>query len=454
VLSFAVFSPGTRARAASRCVSSVALAIAPALAFADFNMQTEASVGASDNINHGTELELQRHETIHLIGTEFVYDKLTNRTLTNFGGNFQYYRYLHDTYEDELLGGGTLLFTGAVVPDRFLWQVTDNYGHQVIDTLQTITPGNRQSVNVFRTGPDIIVPLGARTEMDVTLRHSTADFEETLTDNDRNSGQLLFSRFHNERWTTSFGVSSDAIRFEEVEGVDFDSNAVFWNVEATGARTNLLLSIGWNELEYARPGAEPADGLRWGVAIGRQLGGPGALSLRLGRNFSDSGDIFRFGQDNIDVAETQDIVATPDPFENTFGFLSYLRTTPIAVMALVGFWRDSDYQNLNQFDRNERGLRVAWRRSLQDRWSVDFHGTYIRRDLEGLEAGDDTQNWALEFRRFVGRKLGVGFRSELILREPREVPVPLEREENRFFVFFTYGRQRTDLTRAPVFEDR
>ena len=77
-----------------------------------------------------------------------------------------------DTYDDEFLGGldGTVYY--RFIPERFAWSIEDNFAQIAVNGLAVDTPDNRQNLNYFTTGPDIILPLGARTALEVSGRYS------------------------------------------------------------------------------------------------------------------------------------------------------------------------------------------------------------------------------------------------------------------------------------------
>jgi hypothetical protein len=405
-------------------------------------------VGVTDNINLAFEDGNKIDETFQIVATTFGVNGATTRTSTNLAGNLQYYRYVHDSFDDELIGGASLNFVGDVVPERFRWRVTDNFGQQTLNPLGMIAPGNRQDVNIFRTGPDFMLPLGSRTRADLQLRRSSSSFEQSNIDSSRNDAGLSFTRQHGTVWSSSIGVSSQNVEYDDVDGFDFDRKAIFLSARATGGRTSLTISVGENRIENP---LGDADGVQFSVGFNRQLAGPGTLSFSVARNFSDAGNLFRFNQDNfINVGQSQDNFATPDVFENTTGFINYFRTTPLTDWAVQGYWRKDEFQTQTQFNRDEFGVRFVLRRSLGARWELGVNGGSVRRDLQGLREEDDTHIWSFELMRRIGRTLGVGFDRQFIRRDQGRVG--FDRKENRYSVFFNYQRQRSGIVREPVLD--
>ena len=113
-------------------VSSLVLVIA-ANARSEVNLETRVSAGVSDNIALAFEGGDKIEETIQRVATRFLITGETDRTNTNLAGTFRYDRYLHGSFENELVGGAVLRFTGDIVPERFRWIATDNFGQQPVD---------------------------------------------------------------------------------------------------------------------------------------------------------------------------------------------------------------------------------------------------------------------------------------------------------------------------------
>lgn len=417
---------------------------APVLAEVDFDVR--AGAGVSDNINLVFEGEPKTEETLQTVASRFTVRGGGDRTELDLGGNLQFVHYLQDTYEDQVLGGATLNFVGNVVPERLRWRITDNYGQQSLDPLQTINPGNQQNINIFRTGPALTVPLGGRHQLDLQAVETRTSVEQANIDSARTTAQVAFTRQNSSIWSSSIGVSAQKLEYQEVEGFDFETRSAFVRASATGGRSSLSLTLGTSSIENL---ARDADGTTFAVAFGRRFAGPGTLAVSVTRGFSDAGNLFRLTQSSsIDVGERQDIFATPDAFENTSGFITYLRTTPLADWAVQGFWRKDEFQTQTQFNRDEFGIRLSMRRDLPARLELGLNGGSVRRDLQGFRQEDDTHIYTVELVRRVGETMGLGLRRTHTLRD--QVREGLDRKENRYELFFSYRRPRSGVVREPL----
>lgn len=415
---------------------------------AEVSLEARAGVGRSDNINLAAEESDALEETIHTLSTDFLVTGSTSRTTTDFGGNFQYFRYVDQTFDDELVGGASLYFSGEIAPERVQWIVTENFGQQSIDPLQPMHPGNRRNANVFRTGPNFRFPLGGRTQLDLQARRSLFSLEDADIDNSRTDAQLALTRAHGTVWSSSIGVASENVEYDHFEDFDFDTSSVFLSASAVGNRSSVTLRLGSDRIDND---TDDADGTRYRLRFRREFMQGGAIGIIVGRGFSDAGNVFRSVQDSfLGASATQDFFATPDPFENTEGSATYTRTEPLMRWGLQALWREDEYRTQTQFNRDEVGLRFVLRRRFGVNWELGADGYSVRRDFGNLGLKDYTHIWSMEAVRGFGRTLGVGLRVDRAIRDQRLLE--RERAETRLSVFFIYRRERSGIVRNPIFD--
>lgn len=94
-----------------------------------------------------------------------------------------------ETFQDNTFSDDTLItfdgyFDWVVVPGRFTWAVEDYADQYRINVKQRDNPGNRQTVNVFATGPDFLFSneLG---DLLVKARYADVSYSETEEDSRR-----------------------------------------------------------------------------------------------------------------------------------------------------------------------------------------------------------------------------------------------------------------------------
>jgi hypothetical protein len=98
--------------------------------------------------------------------------------------------YVPAIFGDEVIGNFIGQARYAVVKQMLFWELADNFGQSSINPLQAITPTNREFVNYAMTGPEMLLPLGGSTLLDVTARYGRVDYQTSALNSNRFSGGL------------------------------------------------------------------------------------------------------------------------------------------------------------------------------------------------------------------------------------------------------------------------
>ena len=118
----------------------LALGASATAAAGNFDYQVTAGAAHSDNI---ARVETGKtEEDIANAGFKFSFDQQTRKIDADLVGNFDYQKFLDDTYDNELIGGFNGNVKVAFVPERFDWTFADNFGQVLVDPFQPSTPLN------------------------------------------------------------------------------------------------------------------------------------------------------------------------------------------------------------------------------------------------------------------------------------------------------------------------
>jgi hypothetical protein len=128
---------------------------------ADLGYEVNVGVAHSDNIAR-TETNTINEE-IATGGIMFSLSQVSPRLSADLVGNFAYHDYLDNTYESELFGNFVGSARFQIIPERFSWMLTDNFGEVLSDPFQPATPDNRENINYLMTGPDLTLAFGSQT---------------------------------------------------------------------------------------------------------------------------------------------------------------------------------------------------------------------------------------------------------------------------------------------------
>src|SRR5579864_7227836 len=128
------------------------LACAPAAWAATLNYGVDAGVGETDNVNLSSD---KTSQTLAVADVDFSLQEQRRLFDVNATGAFSYLDFLQGAYSPELIGRFDGLARFALIPERLIWVLQDDFGQAQIDPFASVTPTNRENINYLSTGPDL-----------------------------------------------------------------------------------------------------------------------------------------------------------------------------------------------------------------------------------------------------------------------------------------------------------
>ena len=346
----------------ARLFFGVLIGVCSQLSHGQVALTVEAAGGASDNITRVSSNE--DAAGIASIGLQFDINEQSRRMDTTARGSVYYIDYINtDAYDNDTLAAldGTVTFT--VKENMLTWLVQDNFGQQVINPFQAVTPNNRENINFFTTGPDFQFQVADRTAILVGARYSDVAYETSPLDNQRVGGSLGFLRSMSSARTLSINVAADKIDYDQPSNTDFDRNLAYLRFSTKAARSSIDMDVGWNQVKTDQ---DTGDGFYLALSGSRQISSQTNLTGSLGSRYSDAGDIFRFMQ-GIDQnpGDTQNVQGVGSPFQNNYGTLGLNVAKSRTTFAARLLYSDEDYETQDVSDRTVLGMSVSAIRQLR-----------------------------------------------------------------------------------------
>ena len=230
--------------------------------------------------------------------------------------------YVPAIFGDEVIGNFIGQARYAVVPQMLFWQLADNFGQSSIDPLQAITPANREFVNYAMTGPEMLLPLGGSTLLDVTARYGRVDYQTSALNSNRFSGGLGVIHSLSPLSHVSVNVHAERIDYtNDTLSPDYDNQEAFVRFDAKGYRTTIDADLGVARLR--QPGSSPSTLLAH-LDLTRLVSPSNTVALSFGHEFSDSAASFRVEQ-SIGGANlnAQTVSSSGTPFTSVYGSLAW-----------------------------------------------------------------------------------------------------------------------------------
>lgn len=356
--------------------------------------QFAVSVGATHSDNVGRVAENEVSDTTATAGLVLGIEREGSRLDADVAADLQWRNYLDDTYGDEVVGGLAATLVFALVPDRFTWTIQDNYGQTLVDRRFAETPDNRQDTNFFTTGPDLYVPLGERTRLQLSARWSDVAYEDTQqADSERYSGTVGFLRALGPRSNVGLNGTFERVEYDDsTAALDFDYDRVsgYLSYSVEGARTGLEVRAGYTTVDGA---LRTYDGPLFGLTVTREVGARSTLEFNAGTNLTDSADVFTRDQmlGGVD-AGTGTVIVTQDPLQSDYVSLGL---TVEGTRTSIGFgvdWTQDRQENLTALDRERLGGSLLLTRQLTQRLTARLFGGYA---TEEIEQGADFDEWVV-----------------------------------------------------------
>ncbi|MGB6310819.1 MAG: hypothetical protein WBF89_23790 [Steroidobacteraceae bacterium] len=307
-------------------------------------------------------------------------------------GDFTYLDYLQGAYSSQLIGrldGSAQL---AIIPERLVWVVQDDFGQVALDPYTPVTPANLQDVNYLSTGPDLVLRFGATNYLNMSARYARAQYETSPYDSNRALGNLTWGYQLSARSSVSLNGEAERVMFVNTAlNSDFDRSAVFVRYELQGARTDLSVDLGSNTINQDG-GSITATGPNGGLTtidqnrssttgglakfqLARKLSAAAKLTFSAGRYLTDAST----GFSNLQSGAIGTIGTAPAPqtaanYTSNYASAGWQYQRNRTTLALSGRWEKDTYQDQPSLDNTLKGVEFRVARQLTHALSAEVLG--------------------------------------------------------------------------------
>jgi hypothetical protein len=404
---------------------------------ADFAYQANLGLGHSDNIRRTSVNE--EDEGIAAAGLRFSLAQQSSRLQMDAVGDLAYDEYLHNTFDSELVGNFAGNARFALVPQRFEWVISDNFGQVLNDPFAPETPDNRENINSFSTGPDVTFAFGSQTRLRLGARYSLATYEKSPFDFDTVSGEATLSRSLSSASNVSLNVRSAQTRYDEAAlNADYDQDEAFVRYDVTGARTKLGIDLGYTRMDRDAA-TEAEDGLLLRLDATRRVSAASTATLTMGREFSNSANAFANmqGVGGIGLGATPGIQTT-EPFTNDYVTLGWDFSRNRTSFGVYASWSDQSYEDAGTLDQTLTSIGAQVGRQLSPRTSLNLHVLYDQSDFKLPDSDYNDLGGGLIFTWQLSRAVSLSATYDYLKRSS-DAPLS-DSTENRYWLSIAYGR--------------
>ena len=379
--------------AALICLSTGAVAqqlTLPSTATTEGNRPLEFALtgGASWSDNIALLPADEKDGTFGQAGLLLGYAQKTRRIETSVDANIAYEHYFDNTFDDGVVGGVDASLDFTIVPERLRWFFQENFGQINADPFAATTPDNRENINYFTTGPDLIFQFGSATSLQLGARYSDAQYEISATDGRQYGGSIALLRRLSGNTSVSLNASGDRIEFDDTTvNTDYDRYQAYLNYSTRAARTSLSIDAGYTAVDL---GSRTSSGLLARLSITRRLSPSANLTLSGGTQFSDAGDLFRNSQGTQGVGlDTLSVIGTGDPFESRFGSIGYGFSRNRTSFGLSVMHTRERYENATALDRTLTDWNAYFSRRLSPVLELRIFAWLEQQSFSNIDFDDD-----------------------------------------------------------------
>jgi hypothetical protein len=330
------------------------------------------------------------------------------RVTGNIVSNVEFRKYGGQAFDDETLGrlDGDADFN--VAKDVFHWRFRETFDQGRTDASATLSPGNREDVNVVSSGPQLDLPIGQRVNFTLGGTYSYRRYQESqYVDNDAVIYDLGVLRQMSETAQVGILASTNDVDFADDTIAPYKIDALnlrYTKMLATGA---VLAELGKNKIHLDGPGFDkPAIGFQWY----RDVSARGTLSINAERRFTDSGGLATATRSDAPSLPQADVLLSTSPLDRKSVGVGYLIAAPRMEISIGAARSKDSYFGDTTLDNRTTitSFRLSRTVSMRLRFGVSFYD--LSRDFEGstLAGVDDrertTSAWV---NRSLGRRLSV-----------------------------------------------
>jgi hypothetical protein len=423
-----------RARLARAILATLICGTAASAAELDYRVSVGAA--SSDNVRRSRENEID--ETIGIAQLQLSLDQRTNRVRADIFSDLAYYEYLDDTFDSEVVGNVYADTAFSLVPDRFIWSASDQFGQVLVDPLQPSTADNRENINYFSTGPDFIVGASWPVRLQFGGRYALTEYEDSPLDMSSTAAQVALVRSVSEGSSISLNGRIEQIEYKEQSlDADFDQLEAYLHYQVAGSRTNLSLDAGFAQLRRDF-NDEKENGALLDVEMSRRLSGSSTLQLGAGRRFSTAAGAFiaeqGIGDGGIGGGSGRQ---TASPFTRDHVTLGWAFRRNRTGLYVDLSWTQRTYEGLEALDQSSVTFATRYSRDLSPRATLGLGVAYGSADYEPPAADNKDLTFRSTLTWRLTRNVSLEARYDFV---DRNSTAPLtEYSENRFWVTIGYG---------------
>jgi hypothetical protein len=384
VVSILALVSGSRAQTLTSGAASKTETLASGVGSQGETLTYGADLGVAESDNVTLVSTNKVSQTMAVADADFDYKKISRRLDVDAKGNFTYLDYLQGAYGSQLIGRFDGIAHLAIIPERVVWVLQEDFGQAALDPFTPVTPTNLENVNYISTGPDFALRFGANSYVNATARYARAQYATSPFNSNRLLGTLAWGLQLSGRSSISLNGDTERVMFANtVLNSDFDRSSGFARYEVHGARTDLSADLGATSIR--QNGTSTSGGLAR-VELARKLSTAAKLTISIGRDLTDASTSFSNLQSGATgVVGTAPAAQTSNNYTSNYASAGWQYQRNRTTLSLSGRWEKDLYGGQPLLDYTRSGAEFRAERRLTRALTAEVLGRYYKTDyVHGL----------------------------------------------------------------------
>lgn len=404
----------------------------------NLGFEFNAGVGYSDNVNRNVDAFAESTNWLEagIVGSGAW---RTPRIEFTASTDVAYRQYSRDQSSDEVVGGANATLGLEVVPKYLRWIVEDTYTQTALDPTAPDAPENRQATNSLSTGPDLFVPLGARTRAFAKARWQEVSYGDQELDTTRKTGVVGVERKVTAMTTVRVQATETRAEYDDptlnpdAKGREYSAVLL-----REAPRSTAEVELGRTRIEF-RGNSDSALLARGRLSL--ELSPRSSLTISARREYADGGEFIGVQQVGSNYSSPVGPgVQAGDPLERKSADVRWSREgARFSTQLAVTTERDRRQEN-TQLNVNRTGVEGNLSTRIGPRLTAGLLARQRRDRYPELGFTNDESWYGLTLGWAVGRRLTLSATLDRLSGEYGGSSTKYV--ENRVFLALAYGRGR------------
>jgi hypothetical protein len=337
-------------------------------------------------------------QTIAVADADFDIKQQSRLLDVDAKGDFTDLNYLQGAYGNEVIGRFDGSAHLAIIPERLVWVVQDDFGQAALDPFTPTTPANLENINYLSTGPDMVLRFGASSYLNASVRYARAQFETSPFSSNRVLGNLAWGYQLSAQSSVSLNGEAERVMFQNTAlNSDFNRNSGFVQYEVKGARTQFSADLGATTISQSAGAIstigqngtlttidQNASSTSGGLAklqLTRKLSAASQLTLSAGHMLTDASSSFSGLQSGaLGTIGAAPAAQTGENYISNYGSVGWTYRRNRTTISLSGRWERDTYLGQSQLDNSIGGAEFSVRRRLTHALTAEVLGRIYKTD--------------------------------------------------------------------------